>query len=991
MNKPISTKIYTSLINYYINCLETEDMFSIIFNIKDKNKIFIVNPLPTESFFHDDDDQLSIPTHLLSNSLTKGTDTGKKEKNFYYGYPLICKTDNTCSPLFFTELSITTQDENMIVFKGTTREFNHTILSTFGFEIEEIQRIRLENQGKKFTEQLTDILSLLHESVDHFTKELDSEHSRSIHSSRIVNKSILYLGTRTGITKNLVQELYRLKKIPSNEIRSTSLGIFLGEKPYKNLKTSSKDIIEVFPLNNSQRHAVNHALSNQLTVITGPPGTGKSQVVLNIVANAVFQDKTILFSSKNNKAVDVVREKLQPILTKPLIVRMGAERYRKESKETLNSLFPYKARTKGNHEIEKQIVQLSQINKKMDSINDSIQELMKLNNTIDIIQDEIITLLQKIPSELYTFFNTTDFHLINLSSLGKQLKKYGNDTRFHHSVTKRVFFGRPWKKIQQTFKKYHDSYTTDIGIYLENSYRLSSNDMYQALHILYLSAQMMASTEHRRYLEEQLLEYEPIALLYKRYEEVRKDRITLSRNILDEYWLNKLDSTSSVDQEAVLGFFEISEQLGGYIETPTLYRSLISRWKNKIQQIFPFLPIWVITTLSARKSIPFKENLFDILIIDEASQCDIASAFPLFYRARHVVVIGDPKQLRHISLLTEKQDREIATKNQIEHLLTVYSYTKNSVYDLADSTSSQNADDPILLDEHYRCSRDIISFSNECFYGKLLHILTDERQLRPVQDIIKHGILWYHVSGTTIRSGSSYNREEADYIIKLLHRLLGLTDDTISFGVVTLFRAQMEIIRQMIRDDEKLRSRDITVGTAHRFQGDEKDIILFSPVVSSGVKEFTVNWVQSTQQLINVAITRAKTAVIIVGDEITCSKSKGILGELVSYAQTPKADTIIEAEYKRLFYELMSKNKIQVIPGYWVRCENNTKYQIDFALFVHTSKYALWIIDDEEDDDGCSFDRYTVLRKEGWKNRRFNKKEILKNPDAVIEHVKRFC
>jgi len=991
MNKPLSTKTYTSLINYYINCLEKEDMFSIIFNIKDNNKTFIVDPLPMESFFHDDTDQLSIPTRILSNSLTQGTDTGKKEKNFYYGYPLICKTDNTISPLFFTELSITSQDEDMIVFKGATLEFNHAILSTFGFELEEIQRIRFENQRKTFTEQLTDILGFLNESVDHFTKELDTRHLISPPSTRIVNKTIVYLGTRTGITKNLVQELHRLKKIPSSEIRSTSLGIFLGEKPYKNPKNTSKDIIEVFPLNNSQRQAVNHALSNQLTVITGPPGTGKSQVVLNIVANAVFQDKTILFSSKNNKAVDVVREKLQPILSKPLIVRMGAERYRKEAKETLNSLFPYKARTKGVHGIEKQILQLSQINKKMDTIKDSIQELQDINNTIDIIQEDIFSSLQKIPSGLHTLFSTIDFHSIHLASLGKQLKKYGNDPQFRHSLIKRVFCGRHQMKIQQTFKKYHDSYTHDIGIYLESAYQLSSKDMIQALSILYLSTQMMASIEHSRHLEEKLLEYEPISQLYKRYEEYRQVRITLSRSILDEYWLTKLDSTSSVDQEAVLSFFEISEQLGGYIETPTLYRSLTSRWKNKIQQIFPFLPIWVITTLSARKSVPFKDNLFDILIIDEASQCDIASALPLFYRARHVVVIGDPKQLRHISLLTEKQDREIATKNQIEPLLTVYSYTKNSVYDLADSTSNQNADAPILLDEHYRCSRDIISFSNECFYGKLLHILTDELRLRPVQDKIKHGILWYHVSGNTIRSGSSYNREEAEYVIKLLHQLFGLTEDSVSFGVVTLFRAQMEIISQMIRDDEILRSRDITVGTAHRFQGDEKDIIIFSPVVSSGVKDCTVNWVQSTQQLINVAITRAKTAVIIVGDEITCSKAHGILGELVSYAQAPKANTVIDDECKRRFYELMQKHKIQVIPGYFARCENGAQHQIDFALFEHTSKYALWVIDGERDDANTTFDHYSVLRSEGWKNRRFTRKEILENPAIVVEHVKRFC
>ena len=55
------------------------------------------------------------------------------------------------------------------------------------------------------------------------------------------------------------------------------------------------------------------------------------------------------------------------------------------------------------------------------------------------------------------------------------------------------------------------------------------------------------------------------------------------------------------------------------------------------------------TSLSARGRLPFEPGIFDLVVIDEASQCDIASALPLLYRARRAVIIGDPLQLKHVS------------------------------------------------------------------------------------------------------------------------------------------------------------------------------------------------------------------------------------------------------------------------------------------------------------------------------------------------------
>ena len=406
-----------------------------------------------------------------------------------------------------------------------------------------------------------------------------------------------------------------------------------------------------------------------------------------------------------------------------------------------------------------------------------------------------------------------------------------------------------------------------------------------------------------------------------------------------------------------------------------------------------FLPVWVITNLSVRNSVPLENNLFDLLIIDEASQCDIASAFPLFFRAKNVVIIGDPKQLKHISLISEEQDKKIADENGITDLYNNYSYMKNSLYDLADKTSVANNDKPILLDEHYRCARNIITFSNEYFYEKLLHVLTDELRLKPMPEKLAHDILWHDVCGRTIRDESSYNIEEADCVVEILNRLTKNCGPGVSYGIVTFFRAQMELISQKIMSDENLKTMNITVGTSHRFQGDEKDVIIFSPAVSYGVKNCTLKWIHSTSQLLNVAITRAKTTVLIVGDRKTCLNAKGVLGELASYAQSEREDnSVLDSNYKKILYQELRKNKIRIIPGYLVRCRNNKRYKIDFALFINRSKYTIDIIDDLQDKNGSiDFNRYDDLRSEGWKIRYMKREDIINNLDGVIYGIMRFC
>ena len=212
-------------------------------------------------------------------------------------------------------------------------------------------------------------------------------------------------------------------------------------------------------------------------------------------------------------------------------------------------------------------------------------------------------------------------------------------------------------------------------------------------------------------------------------------------------------------------------------------------------------------------------------------------------------------------------------ENNILGLYLDYAYSKNSLYDIAERTTKDKNKSPILLNQHYRSHRDIISFSNEHFYDNKLNIMTNENNLIH-GGVYPKGIKWVDVCGKTNRLS---NKEEAIKIISILKDFQKSNLKKRSFGIVTLFRAQTGLIADMINKTEELKDMDITIGTAHRFQGDEKDIIIFSLVISQNVKQTTLNWIHTTTQLLNVAITRARSVLIIVGDKGKCIESGGSL------------------------------------------------------------------------------------------------------------------
>lgn len=268
------------------------------------------------------------------------------------------------------------------------------------------------------------------------------------------------------------------------------------------------------------------------------------------------------------------------------------------------------------------------------------------------------------------------------------------------------------------------------------------------------------------------------------------------------------------------------------------------------------LPIWLVNLSDLHRVIPPEKGLFSMVIIDEASQCDIASAMPALHRGCRAVITGDPRQLRHVSFLSVARQKEFARQFGVdEDDCEKYHFRSVSLIDLvSDAIKDQSA--VTFLDEHFRSRPEIIRFSNREFYSDRLSIMTGHRP------IDRHGarpLSLCHVEGK--RSSSGVNEEEIERLVTEVAEIAEKEGAPLSIGILSPFRAQVDAIIKRFEKMENLNflleRHDLLIGTAHSFQGEERDIMLLSFALDDESPSASFRYLEK-QDVFNVSITRAR-------------------------------------------------------------------------------------------------------------------------------------
>ncbi|MEK6480362.1 AAA domain-containing protein [Catalinimonas sp. 4WD22] len=270
------------------------------------------------------------------------------------------------------------------------------------------------------------------------------------------------------------------------------------------------------------------------------------------------------------------------------------------------------------------------------------------------------------------------------------------------------------------------------------------------------------------------------------------------------------------------------------------------------------LPVWLVSIAEVSHILPLERELFDLVIIDEATQCDIASVLPVLQRAKQVVVAGDPKQLKHVSFLSGNRQHQIAeTYGLPPEIVERYNYRNYSLLDIINNNlSSQKA--LVFLNEHFRSQPSIIKFSNQHFYEDKLRIMTAQ----PANERLKH-IHVVRVPGSKNESG--YNQSEAKFILQEINKIAqdeAHLPDTMcqTIGIVSPFRQQtLSIQKDILKtvDTSVLQRHQLLIGTPYTFQGEERDVMFISLVVDNDSHPSTFQHL-AREDVFNVSITRAR-------------------------------------------------------------------------------------------------------------------------------------
>ena len=209
-----SIEEFRSLLDYYTSCLEKEDRLSLTFNFRLDGKKFYSNIFKKEQFFLQKKEQIEIKKTPEIENIFKNYKLLQRNMPVFYGYPLFMDSNGNVSPVFFVEIFFEEKDDSIIFTKeSVVPEFNHYILTKHDYNVEEINKIRLEIEEEDDfiikLEKITDLLNLEKKTI---SPELEQKPLIVRPSLQLINKAILYFGGRMGFTRGLVDELQKLKK-----------------------------------------------------------------------------------------------------------------------------------------------------------------------------------------------------------------------------------------------------------------------------------------------------------------------------------------------------------------------------------------------------------------------------------------------------------------------------------------------------------------------------------------------------------------------------------------------------------------------------------------------------------------------------------------------------------------------------------------------------------------------------------------------------------
>lgn len=547
------------------------------------------------------------------------------------------------------------------------------------------------------------------------------------------------------------------------------LGTFLtGELP-KNSQTpfiKNLDVFYPFGFNNSQIDAVTNALNNRLSVIEGPPGTGKTQTILNIIANIVSNGGSLAVVSSNNSATQNILEKLSKYGFGFTVAPLGSKRNKIdfiENQQTQPNLDSWKLTDEEVTEAQQKINHLYKILRAKLKFKVELSKQMSEFKALELEYEHFLKQREN--------HNTEQLHnIFNIRSFQEATRLWIS----HRSFKVRSWLVTSLRFIYETLTL-RRSRVFQVRSYVREN---SLNSLIEYFQSSFYRLKIKDSSEYISLLTSELEEFDFDANM-KRYSDLS---MQLFKHKSYKRFLNRKREQYTIE--------DLKTRSSSFLED---------------------YPVVLSTAYSVNNCLAL-ETKYDYLIIDEASQVNICTGALALSCAERVVIVGDINQLTHVVNnetrgLTERLFNKFKLHDRHNYsrqsLLSVFSNCFNNV-------------PKTLLKEHYRCSPKIIEFCNQKFYGGELIVMTKADSGRSPLVVYK--------TNPGNHQRKRMNQRQIDVIQNqiIAEQNLNVLDGSV--GIVTPYRSQTDQLQKAFQGTA------IEADTVDKFQGREKNIVILSTV-----------------------------------------------------------------------------------------------------------------------------------------------------------------
>lgn len=787
----------------------------------------------------------------------------------------------------------------------------------------------------------------------------------------VTYQSAIILTKRPAVTAGVLHELIQISEKPSGVYRETTLSVINDEYTQSwDKNTAPKDSEENFypvtplSLSDSQAKVIKNIETNRLVAVQGPPGTGKSQTIVNLVAHLIANGKTVLVASRMDKAVDVVADRLNDLGAPYLALRAGRMDYQKNLSSKLKNLLSGDIEL--NDDVEDYIfADTKDMEQHLDCMRETeakCEKIIKLERNWHDLKFDIQQQAQNVGELQFIKHSLKKSEIDSVSDVIKTLTDNMEKSGFFASFANMSSL-RQLKKILGI---------KDFEVEPENLDRLK------------VELDFITQKWKLRKIESDIQKTGNLHVMMEQIRQMKRKQKTLAVNILK--------STRREAIKALLRDERKKNRLKIHI------KSLLERRMNQKTKILeeedfrPLLeafPCWCVTTYAVSDSLPLKPGMFDVAIIDEASQCDIASCFPIMYRAKKTVVVGDDKQLPHLSFLEKAKEQSFLSQYGIpDKYQLMWRFRTNSMFDLADYYSMNS----VMLDEHFRSLPPIINFSNHEFYSDRIRVMKKDSDEDLALEMIR-------VPDGKVDLDATRNLPEIESLVKTLHEIIiederKNPDTPVSIGIISPFRAQVEQLKISVRkvlSDYMLKKHQVEIGTAHTFQGDERDIILMSWTFADNSYPQSITFLQKPN-LFNVAITRARSKCINFVSRDPDTMPEGHFRNYISYIKQYQERKVALANNE--LDENIYKNKLEREVAEAIRkLEHRVVAGADIAGLsadlVVDDKFIVEIdgMEDDQKQNISNMKKQAILERCGYKVKRITYREWQYSPKACLDRI----